>query len=151
MLTLICLHVHSLYVPAYLIMVIREALWCSGKAPDSRSWVGLLADLIPASTKCCVLGQDVLFTLLSNSFCPANRKRYHNVFIWLYESLIATQRCVSVTMMFAIRTEKVMLKPTINKRYLNVRLSTYWNIYISSMLSSSNCYYAYFAMLNGWN
>ena len=52
---------------------------------------------------------------------PANRKRYHNVFIWFYESLVATQRCVNVTMMFAIRSGKVMLKPNTSKRYLNVR------------------------------
>ena len=41
---------------------------------------------------------------------PANRKRYHNVIIWLYVGLVATQHRLNITMMFAMSCRKVMLK-----------------------------------------
>ena len=47
---------------------------------------------------------------------PANRKRYHNVSIWLYVGLVATQHRFNLTMTFSMSCRKVMLKPTIGKR-----------------------------------
>ena len=52
--------------------------------------------------------------------CTANTKRYHNVRIWLYVGLVATQHRLNLTMMFAMSFRKVMLKPTIGKRCCNV-------------------------------
>ena len=42
--------------------------------------------------------------------CPANRKRYHNVSIWLYVGLVATQHRLNLTMMFAMSCRKIILK-----------------------------------------
>ena len=51
---------------------------------------------------------------------PANRKRFHNVFVWLYRGFVATQRCVNVFITFSIRCGKVVLEPTTGKRCRNV-------------------------------
>ena len=51
---------------------------------------------------------------------PANRKRFHNVFVWLYRGFVATQRCVNVFITFLIRCGKVVLEPTAGKRCRNV-------------------------------
>ena len=46
---------------------------------------------------------------------PANRKRYHNVCVWLYKGLVATQLYRDVTMTFSIRCVEVRLRPTIRE------------------------------------
>ena len=51
---------------------------------------------------------------------PANRKRFHNVFVWLYRGFVATQRCLNVFITFSIRCGKVVLEPTTGKRCRNV-------------------------------
>ena len=55
-----------------------------------------------------------------SSIYPDNRKRYHNVFVWLYIGFVTTQRCVNVFITFSIRCGKVVLEPTIGKRCRNV-------------------------------
>ena len=60
------------------------------------------------------------FFLLKRCNIPANRKRYHNVFVWLYIGFVTTQRCVNVFITFSIRCGKVVLEPTTGKRCRNV-------------------------------
>ena len=64
--------------------------------------------------------RDLSIFLILKSIFPANRKRYHNVSIWLYVRLIATQHRLNLTMTFAMSCRKVMLKPTTGKRCCNV-------------------------------
>ena len=67
------------------------------------------------------LGQIVEKPCVNSRYAyPANRKRYHNVSIWLYVGLVATQHRLNLTMTFAMSCRKVMLKPTIGKRCCNV-------------------------------
>ena len=59
--------------------------------------------------------RDLSIFLILKSIFPANRKRYHNVSIWLCVGLVATQHRLNLTMTFAMSCRKVMLKPTIGK------------------------------------
>ena len=59
-----------------------------------------------------------------NRHGPANRKRFHNVFVWLYRGFVATQLCVNVFITFSIRRGKVVLEPTTGKRCRNVWFPT---------------------------
>ena len=47
---------------------------------------------------------------IQHTCTPANRKRYHNVSIWLYVGLVATQHRLNLTMMLAMSCRKVKLK-----------------------------------------
>ena len=62
---------------------------------------------------------EMSFTIVLSTN-PANRKRFHNVFVWLYRGFAATQRCVNVFITFSIRCGKVVLEPTKGKRCRNV-------------------------------
>ena len=65
-----------------------------------------------------MLAEDA--SLPSSPDVPANRKRFHNVFVWLYRGFVATQRYVNVFITFSIRCGKVVLEPTTGKRCRNV-------------------------------
>ena len=82
-----------------------------GFDPWSSHIISFLAPLIQEE-QLSVTGK-VMYTY------PTNRKRYHNVSIWLYVGLVATQYRINLIMMFAMSCRKVMLKSNIGKRCCN--------------------------------
>ena len=84
----------------------------------SRSDWGVVVSSLTGGTALCPWARHYILCF------PANRKRFHNVFVWLYRGFVATQRCVNVFITFSIRCGKVVLEPTTGKRCRNVWFPT---------------------------